>query len=260
MDGGKKLCKVVDSLFGRKSAVIILAEKLRSILVILAVMQLGAMASLFGQSNSATPLVGPSIRVACVGASTTYGATLENISRDSYPAQLQVLLGPGWVVQNFGVNGAGVLERGDIPYRKTDTYREALKFLPDIVILNIGVNDSKPSIWQYKEDFVRDFQRLINDFRGLPSHPKVYICREIPVFQQRWGIRAKVVLKELYPLKKKIARRDGLPMLDLYTPLLGKPALFTDGIHPNKEGTAIMAKTVASVLKGTNYPNLRIKR
>lgn len=206
----------------------------------------------------AIPALSPRpIRVACVGASTTYGATIENRPLNAFPAQLQGLLGNGWEVRNFGVNSAGVLEKGEVPYRKTAAFPAALAFQPDIVILNLGVNDVKPVNWKYKADFLRDYQQLIADFQRLPAHPKIYLCREIPVFRDQWGITARAVLKELLPLKRKLARQDHLSIIDLYTPLLGKAALFGDGIHPDAAGAAIMAGSIAAVLKpGAQRPSL----
>jgi hypothetical protein len=34
-------------------------------------------------------------------------------------------------------------------------------------------------------------------------------------------------------------------MIDLYTPLMDKPELLPDGVHPNTEGLSIMAGVVA---------------
>ncbi|OYP74897.1 hypothetical protein CIK94_07310 [Prevotella sp. P4-51] len=39
----------------------------------------------------------PPVRVACVGNSITYGTGIQDRARDSYPAQLERMLGPGYV-------------------------------------------------------------------------------------------------------------------------------------------------------------------
>ena len=46
------------------------------------------------------------IRVACIGDSITWGFTLLNPWRQSYPALLQEKLGPEYAVRNFGYNDA----------------------------------------------------------------------------------------------------------------------------------------------------------
>ncbi len=66
------------------------------------------------------------IKVACVGDSITFGFTIENRDQNSYPAQLGRLLGKNWEVKNFGVIGATLLKKGDMPYWK----QKAWAYLP----------------------------------------------------------------------------------------------------------------------------------
>ena len=58
------------------------------------------------------------IKVACVGNSITYGLKLENREKQSYPAQLQQLLGSDYIVGNFGKSGTTLLSKGHHPYIK----------------------------------------------------------------------------------------------------------------------------------------------
>ncbi len=46
------------------------------------------------------------IKVACVGDSITAGYGLANPGTQSYPAQLQTILGGGYTVENYGASGA----------------------------------------------------------------------------------------------------------------------------------------------------------
>lgn len=46
----------------------------------------------------------PPVRVACVGNSITYGTGIQDRARDSYPAQLQRMLGPGYVRRGLYIN------------------------------------------------------------------------------------------------------------------------------------------------------------
>ena len=204
---------------------------------------------IFSQNKIDTTKYDHIIHVACIGASTTYGGNIENREVNSYPAQLGKLLGNKWDVQNFGVDGTGILKKGSRPYWNTDAFKSAQAFLPDVVILNIGVNDTQPQNWQYKADFYSNYTEMINIFQNLSSHPKIYLCREVPVFQDRWGIRASVVNKELDPMKKKLARKNKLPMIDLYKPLKKRADLFADGVHFNAAGAEIVAATVFNALK-----------
>ena len=56
------------------------------------------------------------VKVACIGNSITYGYTIENRDKDSYPAQLQALLGEGYDVQNYGNCGKTAQNDADDPY------------------------------------------------------------------------------------------------------------------------------------------------
>ena len=58
------------------------------------------------------------IKVACVGNSVTYGHGIENREKNSYPAQLQRMLGNGYEVANFGKSGATLLRKGHRPYNE----------------------------------------------------------------------------------------------------------------------------------------------
>ncbi|HTN36828.1 MAG TPA: GDSL-type esterase/lipase family protein [Arachidicoccus sp.] len=108
-----------------------------------------------------TESVDSCIKVACIGASTTFGEHIENQPLNGFPEQLQRLLGGAhWTVRNFGVNGGGVLTKGEIPYRETTAWRAAIAFHPDIVLLNLGVNDVKPGSWVYQKDFMHDYAAL----------------------------------------------------------------------------------------------------
>src|SRR5436309_1389605 len=52
-------------------------------------------------------------KVACVGDSITAGAGINDPAHNAYPAQLQKLLGDGYLVKNFGVSGRTLLKHGD---------------------------------------------------------------------------------------------------------------------------------------------------
>src|SRR5262245_57930852 len=96
------------------------------------------------------------IKIACVGDSITEGAGLSNPSTQSYPARLQKLLGTNYNVRNFGVSGRTLLKKGDFPYWKEAAYTNSHTLNPDIVIIQLGTNDSKPQNWRYGTNFVAD--------------------------------------------------------------------------------------------------------
>ncbi len=190
------------------------------------------------------------IKVACIGNSITYGSGISDRPRDSYPSQLARMLGDNWEVRNFGVSGRTLLKKGDYPYWNEEAWLEAKAFLPDVVIIKLGTNDTKPQNWKYSGEFANDYRAMIEELKSLPSHPKIYLCKPVPAFFSRWGITDSVIVREVLPAVEKLARKEKLPVIDLYTALSGKGNLFPDQIHPNAEGAGLMAKTIAKALTG----------
>jgi len=82
------------------------------------------------------------IRIACVGDSITQGAGAGE--GKAYPSQLQELLGEKWKVGNFGVSGRTLLRKGDSSYWNERALLNAQDFKPDVVIIMLGTNDTKP--------------------------------------------------------------------------------------------------------------------
>jgi acyl-CoA thioesterase I len=197
------------------------------------------------------------IKVACVGDSITFGAGIKDRVNHSYPAQLGKLLGDKWEVKNFGINGRTLLTKGDAPYVNSAPYKAALAFQPDVVIIKLGTNDSKPQNWSFKNDYIGDYKKLIKSFQALDSKPAIWLCKAVPVFPERWGISDKVVQNEINPRIATIAKEMKLPIIDLYTPLKKHPEFFPDKVHPNAAGAKVMAEKMAPLLKkhGEKLPN-----
>jgi lysophospholipase L1-like esterase len=190
----------------------------------------------------------PVIKVACIGNSITFGSGIEDKAKDSYPAVLGRILGSGYDVKNFGVSGRTLLKNGDYPYWKEAAFLSAIAFNPDIVIIKLGTNDSKPQNWRYKNEFEKDYGDLIETFKKLPSNPKIYICRPVPAFQIKWGINDSVIVNEMVPMIENVSREKSVNVIDLYTPFVGEGRVFPDGIHPDAEGAAMMAKEISKAI------------
>ncbi len=181
-------------------------------------------------------------KIACVGDSITYGATIQGRDSLGYPQQMQKMLGKKYQVKNFGVNGATMLKKGDKPYWDEPQYKEALQFNPDIVIITLGTNDSKPFNWdKYKVEFKKNYLEMISNFQNLKSKPQIYIGVPPPVIKDKWGIRREIVEDEIPEILNEIAKEKNVKFIDYYSILSGSKALFPDGIHPNADGARRMA-------------------
>lgn len=184
------------------------------------------------------------VKIACVGDSIPAGVGTKDISHDAYPAQLARLLGDKYDVHNFGVSGATLLNKGDKPYQKEPAFHQALDLKPDVVVIMLGTNDTKPQNWKFKDEFSADYKDLAGQFASLRGKPKIYVCYPVDVpGAGNFGIN-DAGLKEEMPMIGSLAKGMGLTIIDLHTPFVGKPKLLPDRVHPNTEGATLMAKTV----------------
>jgi acyl-CoA thioesterase I len=198
------------------------------------------------------------IRVACVGDSITYGYGIKDREHDSYPAQLNAMLGKKWDVRNFGVNGATALKKGTRPYSGQQSYRDALSFKPDVVIIKLGTNDTNVKSWPaHKRNFLTDYLELIHSFSELETRPRIYLCRPVPLFRDRGKDydTDEILVEEVIPKINEAARKTNLPLIDLYAPFEGKAELFPDGVHPDAKGAGIMAREIYAKLLKTRPAN-----
>ena len=111
-------------------------------------------------------------RIACVGDSITWGFTIVNRRKYSYPALMQQRLGDEYEVRNFGYNDAAARFDADTPYVKKNVYQDSLEWNPDVVLLMLGSNDTKRRNWD-PEIFRRDYTRIVKSYLKLPSKPRV---------------------------------------------------------------------------------------
>ena len=187
------------------------------------------------------------VKVACVGDSITagYGAG----AQESYPVVLGKLLGSGYAVGNFGVSGATLMKKGDLPYWGLDAFKKTGDFAPNLVVLMLGTNDSKDRNWAGKDAFADDYRAMLEYFRQLPSKPKVWVCLPAPVYGKgAFGITDPVVKNEIIPLITKVANEMQAPVIDVNAALSNHPELFPDTVHPNAAGYRLLAETIAKAI------------
>lgn len=197
------------------------------------------------------------IRVACVGNSVTYGYGLKDPATQSYPSQLQRMLGEGYDVRNFGHSGATLLYHGHRPYVKEPEFKRALDFKADMVVIHLGLNDTDPRNWpDYGDEFLTDYRALIDSFRMANRNAKIWICRMTPIFHRhpRFQSGTRDWHADIQQVIEKVAESADVGLIDLHEPLYNHPELFPDALHPNEEGAGIIAKTVFQTLTGNFGP------
>jgi lysophospholipase L1-like esterase len=189
------------------------------------------------------------IKVACVGDSITYGAGVEDREKNNYPKQLGDLLGNRFEVRNFGRSGATLSRVGDLPYANTDEFKAALVWQPDMVIVKLGTNDTKPQNWKNQAFFEQETRWLIDQFRSLKSKPQVWACLPVPVYSDTWGITGHILDDGVITALMEVTTDKKVPVIDLNDALTGYPEMFPDKIHPNAAGATLMARTIFQAIR-----------
>lgn len=186
-------------------------------------------------------------KIACIGDSVTAGYLLTDATTESYPSQLQVLMGNQYEVKNFGHSGATLLKKGSTPYFKTEACARAIAYKPDIAIIHLGLNDTDPRNWpNYREEFDGDYSWLLDTLKKQNPNVKLYICRMTPIFNEhpRFKSGTRDWFWQIQQHITALAKANAVNLIDLHENLYPRPDLFPDALHPTKEGASILAKTV----------------
>jgi MYXO-CTERM domain-containing protein len=192
------------------------------------------------------------IKVACVGDSITQFS--------HWCEDLSTKLGAGYTVMNYGVSGTTLLKAGDFPYWSTQQFTDSHTFAPDIVVIMLGTNDSKPQNWTAagKANFVPDYEALIDSYTSLASHPKVYLNLPPPAGTNGYSISGTIIETEQLPLIRQVATAKGTGLIDIFTAFGGHnfdASLYGsagDQVHPNDKGGQLICDTVYAALMGTS--------
>ena len=206
------------------------------------------------------PKVEPKIKVSCVGNSITYGMRLDDREHESYPAQLQALLGDCYEVGNFGKSGATLLRHGHRPYFDQEEFRQAMDFAGDIVVIHLGINDTDPRNWpHYQDEFVEDYLALVDSLRSVNPKARFLIARMTPIgsTHSRFISGTKTWHGQIQEAIETVAEASGAELIDFYEPLYHYPWMFPDAVHPNAEGAGILAKAVYQGITG-DYGGLQV--
>jgi len=196
-------------------------------------------------------------KISCVGNSITYGYGLSSPSTQSYPAQMQALLGTSsWSVGNFGVSARTMLKKGDLPYWNEQSFTNSKTYLPNFVMIELGTNDAKSWNWNNRgNEFVSNYKEMITIFRNLSSKPDVWIGLIPPGEHTSWSIFQNIVKDSVNARIKQIALESGVGLIDLFDPFIVNATVWynptklqTDSIHPTTAGAALIAQKVKEMI------------
>lgn len=196
----------------------------------------------------ARPLAGARpIRITCVGASDVSSPT--PYGTPNWPDYIAPLLGYEYSIFNAGASGTTMIQQGNAPYWNTPQYTNGINSAPDIVIIMLGSNDSKPYNWIYQTNYTPDYEELISQYRSLPSHPRIYLATLLTVYGVgNYDITDPIVTGQLCPIIRQIAFDEGFPLVDINTATENMPQNFPDNVHPDIAGAKFIAQTYFNAL------------
>lgn len=202
------------------------------------------------------------IKIAAIGDSVTEGLGLDDPKKEAYPAVLQDMFGEGYTVGNFGHSGATLLKKGHRPYAETQEFKDAIAYGADVAVIHLGLNDTDPRNFpNYRDEFVRDYLWLIDTLKADNPNLRIYIANLSPIFtgHPRFSSSTFTWYHAIRDLIFQVAEVSQLPVIDLYAALHNRPDLITDAptLHPNKQGAAMIAKTVYQHITG-NFGGLQL--
>lgn len=184
------------------------------------------------------------MRVACVGDSITEGYGMAVQSKTAYPVILNNMLGTKYSVLNCGRSATTLQKKGDFPYWICKEFSNVFAYQPNIIIIKLGTNDTKPYNW-HPDAYEKDYQALIDTLKTISTHPKIYVCLPVPAFKTQWGINDSTMIHGVIPIVERLAQKNKLTVIDLYHGMSEEAANFPDSIHPNETAAKVMAGIIA---------------
>lgn len=161
----------------------------------------------FRESEEFPPKTAGVLRIACFGASTTYGVSVES-NEETYPAQLEAQLnGPlkpaGWdKVEVFNLGVGGYTSREILGTMK----RMLPELAPDVVLIQNAINDVIP---RFYPNYQKDYSHFRTNFAPLEVTP----LRRIAYRSQAW-LSFAYALDWIRPLSLQSQTQFPVPPVD----------------------------------------------
>lgn len=181
----------------------------------------------------------------CLGDGITYGVgVLRNRHAYAWPYQLEVSLGAGWQVINYGTEDVTLLES-----RHSLRAGRAFKALSQVkqphVLLMIGTNDSRLGIWNERK-FEEEFSTFLRQLREQCSELTVLLPISVmpSTLPGKSEIRAETV-RQIAGIERDICQSMEVHCLDLFHLTQTHPEWYwDDGVHLNRQGNRAVAEAI----------------
>lgn len=194
------------------------------------------------------------VRMAFIGNSITAGvydygkSDLQVSYATQFGEMMETVFGDTLEIYNAGVSGRTMTKNGPAPIWKESVFKNALAWAPDICLIALGTNDSKPSLYSLvQSEFYNDYQAMIDTFRYYNPNTAFIVCLPPPIldghpYSSGNPHNDTLLLNYTIPLMDSVAKVNGTFLVDFHTPFVDSVGYFTDKLHPNIEGHKKMAK------------------
>jgi lysophospholipase L1-like esterase len=171
---------------------------------------------------------------------------------------IQTLPKGRYQVANLGVPTMAAAKGAEKSYWNHARWSEMPTFEPNIVVLALGTNDSKPETWAKTGDaFAGDYRAMIDAIRAIPSSPRVLVATPPSLFPEKfkpnYTVDKEILDAKVRPAILKVAAEAGCPVIDFHALTRDKPEWFPDGVHPGsmdgpKEPWLEMGRLIGEVI------------
>eukprot|EP00668_Euglena_longa_P035264 GGOE01045305.1.p1 GENE.GGOE01045305.1~~GGOE01045305.1.p1 ORF type:complete len:291 (+),score=46.94 GGOE01045305.1:332-1204(+) len=189
------------------------------------------------------------LRIACVGDSLT----AHHRHGQAYPWHMERYLRqllPNVTVGNFGKASATAMLNTDRPYVQSSDWPRLAEFQPQIVVVLLGINDSKRRNWLRAggaKQFYEELRTLVLGFKNKSID--VVLGQPYRGYKEYAEIQWNIVMGTVNPLIRQIACELHLPLFAL-APIIAKSKFtYTDGVHPTEKGRMAMGRLVADTIQ-----------
>lgn len=181
-----------------------------------------------------------------IGDSITFGSTLKDPQRNSYPAIIQQNLKKTASVHNLGVPGAMISLTHPFSFCKTKEFLKLQQLKPDLAFIMLGTNDSTLSKGELKLDY--SFEYLSSELKKI--NPRVKIIYIMPPEIKGTQIFHKndFLEEEIIPILSRLCKKNNIKTISLKK-IIDNSCYAPDLLHINKKGHLLIADKIVPIIR-----------
>lgn len=185
-----------------------------------------------------------------ISDSIGYGLLSMTSVKKIYRGLLQSYFGSKLVVNGLTVNGATISRNNQRSISHHPNWTEAIEHHYEIIMVQLGTNDSKLDVWVDDDTFKNELTELLVKIQKYNPDARIIFIGPPPIVKVRNkkeyaytmdASNLESIVKDI----SKFTQNNNLEFIDLSS--LAKDyqsSLFIDGVHPTKKGHKVIADTL----------------